>query len=100
MDGLGMGRGQMLAIYEMVLDAAADTYRRNLEGQLQLLRHGGRAACRRSPRRKLPPLRPAELMQMEKETVGLYLSGHPLDEYRTRLRAAGVTPRAAHPAVV
>ena len=29
---------------------------------------------------------------MEKETVGLYLSGHPLDEYRTRLRAAGVTP--------
>ena len=44
------------------------------------------------PAPKLPPLRPAELMQMEKETVGLYLSGHPLDEYRTRLRAAGVTP--------
>lgn len=99
MDGLGMGRGQMLAIYEMVLDAAADTYRRNLEGQLQLFgpEDGGMPEI---PAPKLPPLRPAELMQMEKETVGLYLSGHPLDEYRTRLRAAGVTPRAAHPAVV
>ena len=91
MDGLGMGRGQMLAIYEMVLDAAADTYRRNLEGQLQLFgpEDGGMPEI---PAPKLPPLRPAELMQMEKETVGLYLSGHPLDEYRTRLRAAGVTP--------
>ena len=91
MDSLGMGRGQMLAIYEMVLDAAADTYRRNLEGQLQLFgpEDGGMPEI---PAPKLPPLRPAELMQMEKETVGLYLSGHPLDEYRTRLRAAGVTP--------
>ena len=60
-------------------------------GAAAALRPGGRRHAG-DPRAEAPPLRPAELMQMEKETVGLYLSGHPLDEYRTRLRAAGVTP--------
>ncbi len=28
-------------------------------------------------------------MRMEKETTGLYLSGHPMDEYRDAARRAG-----------
>ena len=92
MDGLGMGRGQMLAIYEMVLDAAADTYRRNARGAAAALLPGGRRHAG-DPRAEAPPAAPGgAACEMEKETVGLYLSGHPLDEYRTRLRAAGVTP--------
>ena len=41
---------------------------------------------------KLPELGKRELMAMEKETTGLYLSGHPMDEYREQVRRAG----AAH----
>ncbi|MFR5420974.1 MAG: hypothetical protein ACLTG4_02790 [Oscillospiraceae bacterium] len=52
MDGLGMGRGQMLAIYEMVLDAAADT---SAATRGSCSSSGRRtAACRRSPRRSFP----------------------------------------------
>ena len=35
---------------------------------------------------KLPELDKAELMTMEKETTGLYLSGHPMDQYRETVR--------------
>lgn len=31
-------------------------------------------------------------MAFEKETTGLYLTGHPMDEYRDRLKHAKVTP--------
>ena len=31
----------------------------------------------------------SELMQMEREVTGLYLSGHPMDEYRAAVRRAG-----------
>jgi DNA polymerase-3 subunit alpha len=34
-------------------------------------------------------------MTMEKETTGLYLSGHPMDAYRTRLREIGAVPIGA-----
>jgi DNA polymerase-3 subunit alpha len=36
-----------------------------------------------------PEFTPRELMQMEHEVTGLYLSGHPMDEYRQRAAAAG-----------
>ena len=32
---------------------------------------------------------------MEKETAGLYLSGHPMDEYRAAVRRAGIVPIGA-----
>ena len=35
----------------------------------------------------------ADRMAMEKETTGLYLSGHPMDDYRPYLKKY---PRAAH----
>jgi DNA polymerase-3 subunit alpha len=62
-----------------------------LAGQLQLF-----AALepeeRGVPIPKLPELPKNELMQMEKETIGLYLSGHPMDEYRKMLKGSGVVP--------
>ena len=41
---------------------------------------------------KLPELTRAELMAMEKETTGIYLSGHPMDDYRKYLRNTHVVP--------
>ena len=35
---------------------------------------------------KLKELPKAELLAMEKETTGIYLSGHPMDDYRPFLR--------------
>lgn len=39
-----------------------------------------------------PEYSKAELMAMEKETTGIYLSGHPMDDYRKYLRNTHVVP--------
>ena len=43
---------------------------------------------------KLDELSKADLMLMEKETTGIYLSGHPMDDYRHLLRRTRVVPIA------
>jgi len=40
----------------------------------------------------IPELQRAEIMAMEKETTGLYLSGHPMDDYRPLLAGGHVVP--------
>ena len=93
MDCLGLRRSQMLYVYETVLDAAADSKRRNIAGQMQLFDMlGGEEQKNSIPVPELPELPKNDLMQMEKETIGLYLSGHPMDEYRRRLKGSGVIP--------
>lgn len=37
----------------------------------------------------------AELMAMEKETTGIYISGHPMDDYRNYLKNTSVVPISA-----
>ena len=41
---------------------------------------------------KLKELNRAELMAMEKETTGIYISGHPMDDYRPFLKNTHVVP--------
>ena len=40
----------------------------------------------------IPELSAQEKMSLEKQTTGLYLSGHPMDEYRPLLRGMDVVP--------
>ena len=40
----------------------------------------------------LPELSAQERMSMERETTGLYLSGHPMDDYREQLKGTGAVP--------
>ena len=94
MDSLGLNRAQLLAIYARVLDSVAERHKRNLSGQMQLFDLLGEQKEAHTGFR-VPPmseLDKQELMQMEKETIGLYLSGHPMDEYRKQLRGTKVVP--------
>ncbi|MCD8343801.1 MAG: OB-fold nucleic acid binding domain-containing protein, partial [Oscillospiraceae bacterium] len=43
----------------------------------------------------VPECTRAELMAMERETTGLYISGHPMDDYRERAKAAGAVKLGA-----
>ncbi len=94
MDCLGLNRAQMLYAYETVLDSVANSKKRDLVGQMQLfdLFNDEPQAKSSIPVPKLPELPKNDLMQMEKETIGLYLSGHPMDEYRRQLQGSGVIP--------
>ena len=91
MDCFGLYRSQMLQIYEAVLDSIQDARRRNIEGQFSLFDMGGEdeLSVPSVPVPKIPELPRRELMAMEKETTGLYLSGHPMDGYREQVRRAG-----------
>ena len=40
----------------------------------------------------VPEFSRQELMAMERETTGLYLSGHPMDDYRENVRKVGAVP--------
>ena len=90
-DSMGCRRSQLLEVCQQVIDAIALNRRQNLEGQFDLFGGGGGEALF-VPQVKLPPLpefSPRERMAMEKETTGLYLSGHPMDEYRREAQGLG-----------
>ena len=93
MDCFGHYRSELLAVYEQMMDSIASSRKKNLEGQLGLfsmLEEEDEGARISIP--KLKELSPADKMAMEKETTGIYLSGHPMDDYRLLLRNTHVVP--------
>ena len=93
MDCFGLYRSQLLAMYEPAMEAVADSRRRNVEGQLgmfAMLEEEGPSLGIPVP--KMNEISRADRMAMEKETTGLYLSGHPMDDYRPYLKNTHVLP--------
>ena len=93
-DSFGARRSQLIQVYESVMDAVADSRRQNLEGQMDFFSmaegSSGRKTVKEIPLPDIQEYSPQELMLMEKETTGLYLSGHPMDQYRDAVRRLGV----------
>ena len=88
-DATGARRSQLLAVYERVADGVAQSRRKNLEGQLDLFGMGGaEQQSNQVTLPNIPELAKSERLSMEKETTGLYLSGHPMDEHRALARRA------------
>ena len=96
MDCFGYHRSELLAVYDSMMDSIASTRKRNLEGQMGLfgMLDDEENAASAIPIPKLPELKPADKMAMEKETTGIYISGHPMDDYRPFLRNTHVVPMA------
>lgn len=93
MDGFGYYRSQLLAVYETMMDSIAASRKKNIEGQMGLfamLQEEDQAASIPIP--KLSEMKKADLMLLEKETTGIYLSGHPMDDYRHYLKNTHVVP--------
>jgi len=91
-DCFGLRRSQLLAIFEPTMDSVADNRRRNVEGQIGFFELGGETetASNPIPVPDLPELSRQDQMAMEKDVTGLYLSGHPMDDYRAMLKKANV----------
>ena len=93
MDCFGHHRSELLAVYDRMMDSIAASRKKNLEGQLGLfsmLSDSEAPAAMDIPKKEEFPR--AELMAMEKETTGIYLSGHPMDDYRGYLKNTSVVP--------
>lgn len=93
-DCFGLRRSQLLAIYDAVMESVAASRRKNVEGQMGLfgMMEGDDAPVSDIHVPDLPELSAQERMSMERETTGLYLSGHPMDDYREQLKGTALCP--------
>ena len=95
-DSLGYKRRVLLQAAPLILDSVSRESRDNIAGQLDLF--CGDESFSEPKSITMPDMEeysPRERMQMEKEVTGLYLSGHPMDEYRDSLRHLGAAPIGA-----
>jgi len=84
LDGLGANRRQMIIGMNEIIDDLDSKRRRNIDGQIGLfdLGMGNDSASVSEPQLKYVDEFPHnELLAMEKETTGLYLSGHPMTQF-------------------
>lgn len=80
----------MLSCYEKLLSGIAGDSRSNIEGQMGLFDNAEQnGEYYKMP--DLPELSKTELLKMEKETTGIYISGHPVLKYRGIKKSAGIT---------
>ena len=90
-DATGARRSQLIKVYETVMNSVAEAQKQNLEGQLDFFsmsaeNHESISRVKEIDLPDIPEYTAQELMTMEKETTGLYLSGHPMDQYRDTVR--------------
>lgn len=86
-DGLEPSRRGMLESVESILKSVESDSRQNLDGQLDLFSAMGQTQAGDNDYQvpALPEYPASELLKMEKEVSGLYLSGHPLNAYREQI---------------
>ena len=94
LDELPGNRNQKLHVYERAMDGVSRSQKSVVAGQLSLFGLAdGALDAPPPPMPNLPPLDKRQLLQMEKETTGVYISGHPLDAYADQLGKLTVNAR-------
>lgn len=86
-DSLGGFRSQYMTVYKSILDGIGQSRKNNLEGQMSLFDMGEQKqmyAVEELPKKEEYPIK--EKLALEKEVLGIYVSGHPLAEYEEMLK--------------
>lgn len=94
LDGLGANRRQMLQILPEIMEDLDQEKHRNIEGQIGLF-DTGKAAQSHVDGPALPDIpdfTSRERLRREKETIGVYVTGHPMDDYRAQFEAMRCDP--------
>lgn len=90
LDTLGHNRRQMISSYEQIMEQLTLRRNNNIEGQLDFFsevdddKKGGDFEMP-----DVAEFRKGQLLQMEKESIGLYVSGHPVDDYSKYIKLNG-----------
>jgi DNA polymerase-3 subunit alpha len=89
LDSLGGFRSQYMNSYKNILEGMAQQKKQTMEGQLNLFDVAGEESGFTGDKDVLPnmheyPLK--QILSMEKEVLGIYVSGHPLAEYEEILK--------------
>ena len=87
-DSTGARRAQLLAVYERALDASTAARKARGTGQMSLfdLDGGDSLQSEQIPLPNIADLSHQIVLAKERESTGLYLSGHPLDNYQEQMQ--------------
>lgn len=89
MDSLGGYRSQYMAVYKNILDGVGQAKKKNIDGQLNLFDFISGTIDTPTYTDELPNIEEISVhkrLSMEKEVLGIYVSGHPLSDYEEVLR--------------
>ncbi|MGN0481847.1 MAG: OB-fold nucleic acid binding domain-containing protein, partial [Lachnospiraceae bacterium] len=83
-DSFNANRRQMMLIYASIMDNAARTKKDTMSGQMSLFDMLDNEEDKAEFKTRMPDVgefSKEEILNFEKEVLGIYVSGHPLDEY-------------------
>ena len=84
-DSMGVKRSQLMQVYESALSDFASQAHDNISGQMSIFDETDEVEELTFPDIEEFPKR--ELLRMEKQSTGMYFSGHPMEEYREKLKS-------------
>lgn len=86
-DGLGANRAQLLSSYEKIMHNIQQENRRKIAGQIDLFQMDSEISDSIDQVQfpNIKDFNDKKRLSMEKEVLGLYISGHPLSEYEKEL---------------
>ena len=85
-DSLGAKRSQLLAILDQAVETAASNQRDAASGQIGLFAMDDTQSVDEIKLPDLEEMPTEQILALEKEITGFYITGHPLDKYRDRLQ--------------
>ena len=93
-DWAGVERAQLASEIDGALAAASSAHRDRAAGQFSMFDAFGTSAPEPSKKNapSVPPWSSAEKLGFEKELLGFYVTGHPLDDYRPMLESGKFVP--------
>ncbi|MGL4363436.1 MAG: OB-fold nucleic acid binding domain-containing protein [Cellulosilyticaceae bacterium] len=87
-DTLGGKRSQYFTVYKQIADGIAISKKKNIEGQINLfaIEQSDEIITQKDILPNISEFDMKEILNYEKEVLGIYLSGHPLDKVSNQLR--------------
>lgn len=90
-DSMGHSRKSLIAVAGMIMDGMSAQKRNNIDGQMDLFGLDEEITGSGVEIPDSGEFLISEIMSLEKEVTGIYISGHPMDEYRETIKALGIT---------
>ncbi|MBO5397879.1 MAG: DNA polymerase III subunit alpha [Clostridia bacterium] len=86
-DNLGKNRATLLASFENIIDSINQSARNSMENQVSMFDIMSESEKLSESAKysftEMPEMEEKDLLSLEKDMLGLYISGHPLDKYKT-----------------
>ena len=89
-DSLGVYRSRLMASFENIIDTVQTKGRNNIEGQLDLFSAATLQSVPSYRYPDIPEYSMRDLLMLERESSGMYFSGHLLDGFSNHIAALGV----------